>query len=90
MVFPLSFVHQDTELIIYFFLFLPSYELNFMTSRPGPGVYTISIRLVDVSQLIITVTISSNVNGALAALFFCNWTPVIGQLKQPIILSPLS
>ena len=72
MVFPLSFVHQDTELIIYFFLFLPSYELNFMTSRPGPGVYTVSIRLGDVSQLIITVAISSNVISALSALFFTN------------------
>ena len=51
-----------------------------MTSRPGPGVYTISIRLDDASQLIITVTISLNVIGALAALFFFNWTPVIGQL----------
>ena len=58
------------------------------------------------TSLITTITISSNVIGALAALFFtthdtivigqcirtigCNQTPVIGQLKQPIILSPLS
>ena len=32
------------------FLFLLSYELNFMTSKPGPGVYTINIRSDDVSN----------------------------------------
>ena len=59
-----------------------------MTSRPGPGVYTISIRLGDVSQLIITVTISLNVIGALAALFFCNWTVEAANHTKSTQLNP--
>ena len=56
------------------------------------------------TNLITIITISSNVIAALAALYFnslitqyscnrtfgCNRTPLIGQLRQPIILSPLS
>ena len=55
----------------------------------------------------LTITVSLNVIGAAAALFFtnhsveyvmgwcnrtvgCNWTPKMGQLKQPIIFSPFS
>ena len=59
-----------------------------------------------INTLVKIITISSNVIGASAALYItylrtivigwcnravgCNQTPVIGQLKQPIILSPLS
>ena len=43
--------------------------------------------LIRVSCLIITITLFSNLIGALTALFFTNRIPEIGQLHQPIILS---